>query len=306
MEKVAREKLLSKIICVALAIILWTYVSYQENPSMNKTVKNVPLVISGAPALKESGFSVYALSEQSVDVKVTAKRLNLARLTNRTLSAVINVSSIKKAGTYTLPATITSAVNSNATFYVKGKDIKVTIEPIEKDKYEVETDVQATADSLVVLDSYKLSTDEVEVSAPKSIMKEIGSVRTEPFTPEKDESEIDLKLVVYGKDGKLLEGAECAPSTVTLSYTLNSVKTVPVVLRTTSGKAFSLPPENTVKICGRGEEFDKITEIETEEVNLALFEIDSKLRIKLNLPKDVYPVDKASEIEIVLQKEFYK
>ncbi|MEE0869423.1 MAG: hypothetical protein U0L70_06490, partial [Ruminococcus sp.] len=94
MEKVAREKLVVKIICVALATILWFYVSYQENPSMTKTVRNVPLAISGEQALKENGFSVYSISEKSVDVSVSAKRLSLSRLSNRTLSAVINVSSI--------------------------------------------------------------------------------------------------------------------------------------------------------------------------------------------------------------------
>ena len=177
MEKVAREKLVVKIICVALATILWFYVSYQENPSMTKTVRNVPLAISGEQALKENGFSVYSISEKSVDVSVSAKRLSLSRLSNRTLSAVINVSSIKERGTYVLPATISSAVNSNATYYVKGKDIKVVIEPIKTASYTIEADIAAAADTSVILKSHELSTKKVTVSAPESIMNEIAAVR---------------------------------------------------------------------------------------------------------------------------------
>ena len=119
MEKVMQNKKVIKIICLALAVLLWVYVSYQENPSMTKTVKNVPLVIVGEQALKESGFSVYSVSEKSVNVKATANRLSLARITNKTISASINVSSIKKAGTHTVPATVTSSISSNASCYVK-------------------------------------------------------------------------------------------------------------------------------------------------------------------------------------------
>lgn len=306
MEKIIRGKLAVKIVCVALATILWLYVSYQENPSMTKTVRNVPLAISGEQALKESGYSVYSISEKSVDVKVTAKRLSLARVSNRTLSAVINVSSIKKEGTYVLPATISSAVNSNATYYVKGKDIKVVIEPMKTDTYTIEADIVSSTDTSVILKSHELSTEKVTVSAPESVIKEIGSVKTEQITTDKGTKEQTARLIVYGKNGKVLEGAECTPSEVKVTYSFHKVKTVPVVLRATNGKTFPLPSENTVKIYGSGDLFDKITQIETEEINLALYEKESKIRTKLNLPDGIMITDNSNEVEIVLEREFFK
>lgn len=306
MEKIIRGKLAVKIVCVALATILWLYVSYQENPSMTKTVRNVPLAISGEQALKESGYSVYSISEKSVDVKVTAKRLSLARVSNRTLSAVINVSSIKKEGTYVLPATISSAVNSNATYYVKGKDIKVVIEPMRTDTYTIEADIVSSTDTSVILKSHELSTEKVTVSAPESVIKEIGSVKTEQITTDKGTKEQTARLIVYGKNGKVLEGAECTPSEVKVTYSFHKVKTVPVVLRATNGKTFPLPSENTVKIYGSGDLFDKITQIETEEINLALYEKESKIRTKLNLPDGIMITDNSNEVEIVLEREFFK
>ncbi len=306
MEKIIRSKLAVKIVCVALATILWLYVSYQENPSMTKTVRNVPLAISGEQALKENGFSVYSISEKSIDVKVTAKRLSLARLSNRTMSAVINVSSIKKEGTYVLPATVSSAVNSNATYYVKGKDIKVVIEPIKTGTYTIEADITSSTDTSVILKSHELSAKKVSVSAPESVMKEIGSVRTEQITTDKNTKEQTARLIVYGKNGKILEGAECTPAEVKVTYSFHKVKTVPVVLKATSGKTFSLPSENTVKIYGSGDIFDKITQIETEEINLALYEKESKIRTKLNLPDGIMITDNSNEVEIVLEREFFK
>lgn len=305
MEKIARDKLAVKILCVALALILWFYVSYQENPSMSKTVKNVPLAISGEQALKENGFSVYSVSEKSVDVRVTAKRLSLARLSNKTISAGINVSSIKEKGTYVIPATINSSVNSNATFYVKGKDITVVVEPIMQDTFKLEADFVSVQDPNIVLSSYEFSEDEIEISAPESVMKEIGSVKTEQIIPEKNDNNRNVRLAVYGKNGKLLEGAECNPAEVKVTFTFHEVKTVPVVLKTTSGATYALPSDITVKVHGSSERLSKVTQIETEEINLALFEQGSKVRIKLDLPKDLTPVNNSNEVEIVLSPDFY-
>ena len=306
MEKITQNKLAVKIICVALSVILWLYVSYQENPSMSKTVRNVPLAISGEQALKESGFSIYSISEKSVDVKITAKRLTLARLSNRTVSAVINVSAIKDSGTYTIPATVSSSLTSNAAYYVKGKDIKIVVEPIKKDTYTVEADIAAAQDTSVVLSSHELSEKRVTVSAPASIIKEIASVRTEQIIPDKNEKEQVAKLLVYGKNGKVLEGAECTPAQVTVKYSFHDVKAVPVVLKTTGGKTISLPAENTVRIYGSGDAFENAKYIETEEINLALYEKGSKIRTKLNLPDGIMITDNSSEVEIVLESEFFK
>ncbi len=305
MEKITQNKLAVKIICVALSVILWLYVSYQENPSMSKTVRNVPLAISGEQALKESGFSIYSISEKSVDVKITAKRLTLARLSNRTVSAVINVSAIKDSGTYTIPATVSSSLTSNAAYYVKGKDIKIVVEPIKKNTYTVEADIAAAQDTSVVLSSHELSEKRVTVSAPESIIKEIASVKTEQIIPDKNGKEQVAKLLVYGKNGKVLEGAECTPAQVTVKYSFHDVKAVPVVLKTTGGKTIPLPAENTVKIYGSGYAFENANQIETEEINLAQFKEGSKVRIKLKLPKNVMLADSSNEIEIELLSEYY-
>ena len=77
------------------------------------------------------------------------------------------------------------------------------------------------------------------------------------------------------------------------------------MLKTTGDKTYSLPSEYTLKIYGSGENFDMVTQIETEELNMALFEPQSRVRIKLNLPVGVTLLDNSNEIEVVLDKSYY-
>lgn len=305
MEKMMRDKTAVKIICIVLATILWLYVSFQENPTMSKTVKNVPLAITGEQALKENGFSVYSVSEKSIDVKVTAKRLSLAKASNKTLSAVINVSSIKESGKYVIPATVSSSL-SGATYYVKGKDVTVVIEAMQKDTFPIVADITESHNSKLIVSSHKLSHKKVSVSAPKSILNAIETVRTEQIIPNDKENVQSARLIAYAKDGSVLDGVVCTPSHVEVSYSFYDIKTVPVVLKTTDGNTHTLPAQYTVKIYGKGEGFDKIKQIETEEINLNQFEAESKVRIKLSFPKSAMPLDNANEVEIELKEKYYE
>lgn len=306
MEKIMENKRLLKIICVALAAILWFYVSYQENPSMSKTVRNVPVSIVGEQTLKENGFAVLSVSEDTVDVKATAKRLSLARINNSNLTATINVASIKKAGTHTIPALVTSSHSSGGSFYTKGNDLEVVIEPIINKSFKIETSVPTPSDPSVKLKSHKFSEDSVTVSAPKSIMNKVGSIRTETVIPGNTDGSKTVKIVVYSKDGKILKGVDCEPATVTVDYKLYNIKRVPITLKTTDNRKINLPDDSYVELYGDDERFDKLTHIETLPVDLSQYEINSTINVELDIPEEYATLNSGSStVSITLKEEFF-
>lgn len=289
MEKITQNKLAVKIICVVLAIILWTYVSYQENPSMSKTVRNVPLAIAGEQALKENGFSVYSISEKSVDVKTTAKRLSLRKLSNKTISAVINVSSIKEAGEYVIPATVSSSVVSGASYYVKGNDITVIIEPIEETTFDVTPKLSEKTDSDLLARSVSLSKEKVKVFAPKSIIKEISKITTEEIIFEnKSITKTDgVRLIALGKDGTIIEGVTISPETVDVTHPFYDVKRVGVTVTTTNGEEYDLPETYNIKVFGYGEDFDSLNRVFTEPIAESIYNGSEEYILTLKIPKNI-------------------
>ena len=306
MEKIMENKRLLKIICVALAAILWFYVSYQENPSMSKTVRNVPVTIIGEQTLKENGFAVLSVSEDTVDVKATAKRLSLARINNSNLTATINVASIKKAGTHTIPALVTSNHSSGGSFYTKGNDLQIVIEPIINKSFKIEKSDPVISEPWVKLKSFEFSDDTVKVSAPKSIMSKVGSIRTETVIPGKTNGRKTVKIVVYSKDGKILKGVDCEPASVTVEYKLYNIKRVPIILKTTDNKKFNLPEDSYVEIYGDDERFEKLTHIETQPVDLSQYEVNSTISVELDIPEEYATISSGSStINITLKEDFF-
>ena len=308
MEKIMQNKRVIKIICIALATLLWFYVSYQENPTMSKTVRNVPLTIVGEQMLKENGFSVLSISAEDVDIKATAKRLSLARINNKTLTATVDVSSIKSSGTHVIPASVASNLSAGGSYFPKGKDITVEIEPIITKTMDIEEMISSPSSSSVKLKSRELSEEKVVVSAPKSIMNKVDCIRTETVIPGTTGGSQTVRLLVYSKDGKVLEGVECEPAKVTVYYSLYNVKQVPVVLRTTEGKLFSLPAAYTIDIYGSSDSnynnFNKLKHIETEPVDLSHYEVGTTVSVKLNLPDYVH-IETSDTIMLTLDEKFF-
>lgn len=306
MEKIMQNRKVIKIICIAFAVLLWFYVSYQENPTMTKTVRNVPLTIVGQHELKENGYSVLSVSVEDVDVKATAKRLSLARINNRTLTATIDVSSITSSGQHVIPASVTSSLSSGGSYYTKGKDITVVIEPILTKTKKIEKIISSPSSSSVKLKSSELSEDNVIISAPESIMKKVSSVRTETIIPGTTGGSQTVNLIVYSNDGKVLDDVECEPSKVTVYYSLYNVKWVPIVLKTAEGKYFDLPSEYIIEVCSSSEkEFNNLKHIETEPVDLSHYEVGSTVSVKLDIPDFIEKEkDETYTIKFTLDEEY--
>ncbi len=305
MEKIMKNQKFIKLFCIICATLLWIYVSYQENPTMTQTVKNVPLTVDGEESLKENGFAVFSISEQTVTVKATSERLSLRKINSSTIKASVNVSSIKKAGKHTIPATAVCSSHPNADLYVKSKDITVIIEPIETKSLDIKANILKSTDSSVLVRSHSLSSEKVKVSGKQSILKEIGQISTEEILPDITASSQTVKVIVYAKDGKVLEGVECNPSEVTVTYNLYDTKTVPIVLKTSDGKIHALSEKHTANVYGYGEVFNNLKQIETQPLNMTEFDVGMKVNIKLNPPKGIY-LKSSSEIELKIKEAYYE
>ncbi|MBQ8391043.1 MAG: hypothetical protein IJX50_00680 [Clostridia bacterium] len=305
MEKIMQNKLALKIICTLLAVVLWIYVSYQENPTMTKTIDDVPITLSGEQALNENGLSVYSVSDNSISVIANAKRLTLARLTNKNTTGVINVSSFRKPGKYSVHVAVSSNVTSDPVFTAKGKNISVVIEPIETKTFNIDVSFeQGKAASDFKVESHNTTDKKVTVKAPESILNLVSSVKTETLSPAKEKQ--TAKLIAYDKNGVVLERVECIPAETDVTFSFYSFKTVPVVLKLKGGAEHKLPESSNIRIFGEKADIDKIEQIKTKPIDISVYEANSDVEARLSLPKGISLYDSKDSIVVNLKEEYFK
>ena len=308
MEKIKNEKRISKAICLTLAIILWLYVSVYENPTMTKTAYDIPVKVSDEQTerLRNNNYSVYSLSQNTVDVKVTSQRLNLSKLTDETLTAYINIdfSKIKGSGKYSFPIRISCNENINASYFPEEENIEIVIESVKSESFNINVDID---NKYVAYDTYATEENNVLISAPESIFNKIATVKTETITIDKEIEKATTSILLYDKDGNIIDNdrISISPKKIDITFSYLDSKTVPVALKTSDGKEYTLPSESDIQIYGKSDVIEKIYRIYTTEVNVSEYIENSEIDVAIELPAGINVAKENKEITIKLLPAYF-
>lgn len=101
---------------LVLAIIFWAVVSFVINDEFTLTIRDVPITFTNS-ALENQGLSVVEKSEETVNVRVTGKRADVAKLGPEDVVVTPNYANVTGSGTYEVSLTAARA-NTNINFTI--------------------------------------------------------------------------------------------------------------------------------------------------------------------------------------------
>lgn len=188
------------VLSVVLAAIAWFAIYLQNTPNSNATITNVPVTISYENSMAQDlGLEIIGEQQMTVDVNVTGARYAVRSLDADDFTARISLSSVTRAGTYTL-------------------SIQVMRNEVS-DEYAITSwtpeEVQLTFDQIVT------RTFPIEVSAP-------GLTAAEGYLMETPYADIDY-VTVTGPQAEVDRISRCAvnlSAEQTLSETLTTTGTL--------------------------------------------------------------------------------
>ena len=115
-----------KIIALVFAVLLWAYVLVALNPIRTKYIEDVAISLEGDTDLLSRNLILVNPDLGLADVTVSAEITNHALLDNTRIDCVGSLSRITRAGTYTLPLSVT--VQSNLGTVIDASPDRVTVE----------------------------------------------------------------------------------------------------------------------------------------------------------------------------------
>ena len=93
-----KNKFLTALLAVLIAICLWAYVITVERPESENTFYNVPVVLDGETVLQDRGMMITSDTQMTVTLKIAGKRSELNNLKSSDIAAVVDLSRIAEAG----------------------------------------------------------------------------------------------------------------------------------------------------------------------------------------------------------------
>ena len=100
-----KNKLLTVLLSLAIAVGLWTYVITVEQPESEETYYDIPVVLQNEGVLAERGLMITS-ERPTVTLHLSSTRTNLNQLNESNINVIANAGSIVTPGTIELPYSV--------------------------------------------------------------------------------------------------------------------------------------------------------------------------------------------------------
>lgn len=303
-----------KILALVFAMILWGYVLTQINPTRVKAVQEVLVSFDGENALMERGLVVRGNRDdilKDVTVKVKTELTQYADLSSDDVTATINLNTISKTGTVTLPIRAYTSVGSIDS--VIPEKITLEIDSLAVKDVPVEVQYEGALPEGYWNDTPQLSASEVEIRGAATDVNRISkAVCVVPLTgrTESYNEAVMLKFVDSSGDEISSDFLIGENPSVTVRMRVLPKKTVPVNLDDAILGEDSLPavyeivekktvPE-TVTIVGSADALAGVTSVGVEGVDVSGRTESLHIVKKLKLPEGVETQSGSTEVEVYI------
>lgn len=272
-----------KLISVLLAFLVWCSVVAGTNPQRIKTVSDVPLRVEGTKELEAKGFCVDTLLSQIPDtVSVSVKAgVDYHRLvTNSTVSATVNLSSIDETGEISMNIECASSVTNSSISAVSPSQITLTIDKLATKSVPVSAKLTEAPRGDYYVSNVGMKNEVITISGPESRISQVAEavayIDASSFTQSKS---ISVPVTFLDADGDELNNIELKNND---GYAIADVEVLPVKEITISSSVIenaiinvangyevygAVSTPSKVRIAGDKAKLDEIEELSLELID---------------------------------------
>lgn len=165
-----------KVYSLLIAVLLWIFVIYDQNPESTKYVRNIPVYYSNIDALENEGYTVLLNEEDlSVDLKIKGKRLTLGGLSKKNINAYVTFHTLK-SGEYDLNVTAQMPGNDLSVIDKNPSSVHVIVEKLAKKELDIGIEYSGINEE-GKLASAEPKNQTVTVTGPESVINKVDSAK---------------------------------------------------------------------------------------------------------------------------------
>lgn len=207
-----KNKILTILLCIAIAFGLWLYVITYEYTQIEYTFYNVEVQMLGESVLQDRGLMIASDSEYTVDLTISGKRSDISKLKSSDITVLLDLTAIHEAGERTMSYDVSfpGDIQNSALEIVRRspESIQLTIAQWESKDIPVKHEILGTpAEGFMVdEDGITLSHKLVNISGPKDLLDKIsvGKIAVD-MDGAKETKEQSVKLTLCDSEGKPLD-----------------------------------------------------------------------------------------------------
>lgn len=299
------------ILSVLLAVVMWAFVVTSTNPSVNRTFRNVPILVQNNDKLENKGYTIIGIDEvNDVNIKLEGSRDKMVNLKESDVQASIDVMNVRE-GIQSVKVRVDTPSGVNLAG-IDPAEININVQKIITKKFPVNLVIKDSLKDGKSVEVKEQSLKEITVKGPASEVNKIDRVEVDINDPEYLDGKMhNIDIHILGKDGKEVVNIERSDTDVNVSFTVTETKRVKINLKTYGEvadgyevKSTMVSPDDLV-LKGNGQVLKTIDNVDTYPVNISNIKTDKEGDIRLNLPEGVslYDGENPVNFKIVVGKK---
>ena len=299
-----KSKITSMLLSLVIAFGLWLYVVTNVSQEAEYTIYNVPLVMEGESVLNDNNLMITALSADDVDLTLSGKRSDLAKVNSSNTVLKVDLTKIyepaeKRALTYTPIFPSDVATNALTIENRHPANIYVTVEARRNKEVPVEVVwIGSTPEGFMSdRENRVLDYDSVTVVGPASVADLIEKAVIEvDLNDQKMSISQDYRYTLCDKDGNPVDAEKITTNVedIHLDVKIQQVKEVKLVAdviygggATEKNTTISIDPA-VIRLSGGSAVLEELGDtINLGKIDLSTIEKSQELTLPITLPEGI-------------------
>ena len=292
-----------KFLAVLIALVLWLAIVNVNDPEKTITVSNIPISVTNESAITSRDMVYNVKSEQYLNITVSGKRSIVSNLSSEDFSDTAYLKEFSKVNSIPVDVTAKNASLGRKITIVKqsAQTILVDVENLEeKDFTDLVVEYTGKVADGYVAGLSSMSTDEVTVKAPTSIIDKIKKVAVR-CSLDGTNTNISKKcpVILYDKNNKEIKSDEIELSDKKIRVNVNVLRAKQVPISTINKDELGKPADgyvvddvilssDSITVYGSEESLDSIESLDIQDdidVSDAKGDVTQNIDVTGKLPK---------------------
>lgn len=310
-----------KFLAVLIALVLWLAIVNVNDPEKTITVSNIPISVTNESAITSRDMVYNVKSEQYLNITVSGKRSIVSNLSAEDFRATASLKELSKVNSIPVDVTTKNASLGRKITIVKqsAQTILVDVENLEeKDFTDLVVEYTGKVADGYVAGLSSMSTDEVTVKAPTSIIDKIKKVAVR-CSLDGTNTNISKKcpVILYDKNDKEIKSDEIELSDKKIRVNVNVLRAKQVPISTINKDALGKPADgyvvddvilssDSITVYGSEESLDSIESLDIQDdidVSDAKGDVTQNIYVTGKLPKGLSVSGESTiTVKVVIKK----
>lgn len=311
-----KNKISALILSLFIAFGMWVYVITTVSPGSEETFHNIPVVREGETVLQERGLMITEVSTDTVSLKLSGTRKDLAKVNSGNITLKVDLSKIYEPGTHSLnfTASYPGDVASNAFVEEARIPESITLVVEERRNKEVPVEIKWIGSSpegfLTDKESPVLDYPTVTVVGPASVADQIEKAVIEVDLTERRESISEsFRYTLCDAEGNPVDAEKITTNVqeVRLDVKIQRFKDMKLTYNLVSGGGATAEnvdvalSVDTIRVSGSEAVLEKLGDnLVIATINLGDYPRNTELVCSINLPEGVTNLTGVTEAKISL------